>query len=670
MIGRMRTFWVVSLAAVLLTGARSDGAVKVYTAQLGGPSGSAVVNDIAVDPEGNAFVAGWTQAGDFPTTAGAFQTRFTLCPKTDLLCYHGYVVKLKPSGDVAWATFLEGTGSDSALRISVDANGAVYVAGTTTSPDFPGTRPAPQGAPALFVAKLTADGASLVYSFLFNADSVADLAVDGAGGAYVTGSSGSAAGIVATPGAYRTQSGPGYVAKLNPQGTDWAYLTFFDPADSIAVNSAGEVYIGAPQFSAKLNTTGSSLWWSTNAAITGPARIAGDGAGAAYVARGASDFTPANVEKLGPGGGRLYSRSIGWGISIARIAANSSGELYVSGTTQEIGQTVTIGALDGALYGGETGGYIVQIDSRGSKLLYASYLGRASGAPAYSFTAGVGVDAAGSIYVAGWAGTLPGGYVSKFNLAQTPVVWAGTVVNSASYLPQYVAPGELVTLFGTGMGPAVGMNAQASDGYLPTQLGGTQVMVNAVPAPLLYVSAQQVNAVVPLSAPQTLEFVVKVNGETSNNVIVSRAPTYAAEGEGPACVGVFTRDASGTGQAAALNEDNTPNSTSNPARRGSVVQVWFTGAGPMNPPGADGRITPDKEMAKLVNHVGVDVPAPSLVEVLFAGAAPGLVAGMAQINFRIPDDAQTGPAVPFTVDIGPPQWAGHLHTQQVTLAIR
>jgi len=261
--------------------------------------------------------------------------------------------------------------------------------------------------------------------------------------------------------------------------------------------------------------------------------------------------------------------------------------------------------------------------------------------------------------------------VTKIDIAHPPALWAGAVVNSASYLPQFIAPGELVTLFGTGMGPSAGINAQATDGYMRTQLGGTEVLVNGVPAPLLYVSAQQVNAVVPLSAPRTVEFVVKVNGETSNKVIVLRDLGGEYEGEGPASVGVFTRDLSGTGQAAALNEDNTPNSPSNPAKRGSVVQVWFTGAGPMNPPGADGRITPIGELARMTNMVvaGVATEGPSVDEILFAGAAPGLVSGMAQINVRIPENAQTGPAVPFGIGAGDLQWVGRFTTQQVTVAI-
>jgi len=380
----MRLCCVPLFAAVLLTGARSNGAVTAQPVP-------ADVADVAIDPQGNAYVTGTTTAAEFPTTAGAFQTGFASCTQTGGTCYHGFVVKLKPSGDVAWATFLEGTGGDSPSRIAFDANGAVYVTGTTTSPDFPATHPAPQGALAAFVTKLNADGASLVYSFLFNADGAIDLAVDTAGAAYVTGVPGSAASIVATPGAYRTQNGPGFVGKLNPQGTDWAYLTFFEYADSIAVNAAGEAYLASALFAAKLNATGTALaWWEDSpATVAGGACITVDRYGSAYVARGSGYGPRADFEKFSPDGTRLYLKSLEGEIGVGRVAVNSSGELYMLGGARNLGLPVTPGAIDATLYAGENGGYIVKLDSAGSQVLYASYMSNVRG---YA----VAVDAAGS----------------------------------------------------------------------------------------------------------------------------------------------------------------------------------------------------------------------------------------------------------------------------------
>jgi uncharacterized protein (TIGR03437 family) len=267
---------------------------------------------------------------------------------------------------------------------------------------------------------------------------------------------------------------------------------------------------------------------------------------------------------------------------------------------------------------------------------------------------GVGVDASGHLYTAGWGEPPPGnqwwGCVVKTDLTQTPPVWLGAVLNSASYFASEIAPGELVTLFGTGIGPATPVAAQIVNGKLPAELGGVKVLVNGVAAPLLYVSSGQINAIVPFGVPLIAEFVVAAPGGESNAVSIATTPSNLF-GYPVADVGVFTRDASGQGQAAALNQDGTLNSPSNPAPRGSIVTVWVTGAGPTDPPERDGEITAVDSRASSVMPI-VAVIGAAMVEqadVLYAGAAPGLVAGVDQVNVRIPADAPTGPAVPLTI---------------------
>jgi uncharacterized protein (TIGR03437 family) len=111
---------------------------------------------------------------------------------------------------------------------------------------------------------------------------------------------------------------------------------------------------------------------------------------------------------------------------------------------------------------------------------------------------------------------------------------------------------------------------------------------------------------------------------------------------------LFTVDGTGHGQAAILNQDGTVNSTANPAARGSVISVFMTGAGRMTPPQPDGSLGP----ASAPFPQTVLAAACSLGQVLYAGAAPGLVAGAVQVNVQISAGASTGDRVAIVVYIG------------------
>ena len=114
--------------------------------------------------------------------------------------------------------------------------------------------------------------------------------------------------------------------------------------------------------------------------------------------------------------------------------------------------------------------------------------------------------------------------------------------------------------------------------------------------------------------------------------------------------GIFALNATGEGQGAILNQDGRINSPSNPADRRSVVVLFVTGEGQTNPPGVDGKPgapplpTPQLPVVVGIGHVGV--------EILYCGAAPGLVAGVMQVNVRVPVEAPSGNAVPVSIKIG------------------
>ena len=112
--------------------------------------------------------------------------------------------------------------------------------------------------------------------------------------------------------------------------------------------------------------------------------------------------------------------------------------------------------------------------------------------------------------------------------------------------------------------------------------------------------------------------------------------------------GLFTKDATGRGPGSILNQNNTVNSATNPARRGEVIVLYATGEGKVTPAGSDGRIVsgavgtlPRPVLPVSVKINGQDIPA---TDVFYAGSAPGLVAGALQVNVRIPATLNiTGP---------------------------
>ena len=182
---------------------------------------------------------------------------------------------------------------------------------------------------------------------------------------------------------------------------------------------------------------------------------------------------------------------------------------------------------------------------------------------------GVVVDGLGNVYFADTANNrvrilIP---MADTTTKPPPADPGIAVVNAASLRTGAIAPGEIVTVFGNGIGPATGVSAD-----LPTAtLGGTQVLFNGRLAPLFYASAAQVNLQVPylLGDGSTCEVQVLVNG-----IVKSRAPVEIA-GASP---GIFTV-AAGSGQAAAFNQDGSVNSAEHPAARGSVLVLFATGEG-------------------------------------------------------------------------------------------
>ncbi len=216
-------------------------------------------------------------------------------------------------------------------------------------------------------------------------------------------------------------------------------------------------------------------------------------------------------------------------------------------------------------------------------------------------------------------------------------VGVNSVVNAASFETGAIAPGEMVTVFGSNLGPAQGLELQLTcGGLVGTELAGTQVLFDGFPAPLIYAGAGQVSTIVPfaISGRATTQMTVENNGS------VSSAITIPVTTSAPA---VFTMGGKGSGLGAILNQDGSVNSPSNLAAKGSIITLYATGAGETDPPGIDGMVA-GEVLPKPILPVSVTI-AGQVAQVTYAGAAPGLVAGVMQVNARIPDGVSSGAAV-------------------------
>ena len=217
------------------------------------------------------------------------------------------------------------------------------------------------------------------------------------------------------------------------------------------------------------------------------------------------------------------------------------------------------------------------------------------------------------------------------------------VANAASLGGNPVAPGEMIAIFGSRLGPAIPVFARIpASGALDRFLADVRVFFDDTPAVPLYVSSNQVNVIAPqsLSSSSSTRLRVWVGASASAPLDV---PIYAAN------PGIFTSTGSGTGQGAILNQDFTLNSAANPAPRGSIVTVYATGGGPMNPATDD---------AAIVTRTGATTqPVAAAIsgqraEVLYAGPVVSLVPGVLQVNVRIPDGVAANPFASINLSVG------------------
>jgi uncharacterized protein (TIGR03437 family) len=209
-------------------------------------------------------------------------------------------------------------------------------------------------------------------------------------------------------------------------------------------------------------------------------------------------------------------------------------------------------------------------------------------------------------------------------VANAATAWAG---RNASGFNGAVAPGELITIYGE-----------------PFEAGqDVSVTFDGLAAPILYSGTNQINAIVPFATGAKSGFTDLSIRLGSHVIGPYRLPVS------PAVPGIFATDASGHTEAAAFNQDGSVNSKTNPAPPGSVVTVYVTGAGAYDRAIEDGALGPtEPPFPSPVLGVAAGMWSTSWpiinAPVLFAGQAPGLIAGIAQVNLQIPVGLAPGPA--------------------------
>ena len=335
----------------------SQTGTRIYTVVLGG-SGYDSARGVATDSAGNVYVTGLTSSSDFPTTTGALQ-RNSGSPGQ----YDAFVAKIGPTGSILYATFLGGSGSDAGYSIAVDAAGAPYITGSTTSMNFPVAINAPQrwfgGGTDCFVAKLDPTGASLTYATYLggeNMDSCASIGVDGT---FVTGTT-SSRGFPLTAALYGALNGSSdaFLTKISPAGDRFLFSTYLggegaDNGNVVRVDSAGNAYVGGDTMSAGFPVTSGVLQTQFKANYDGFfCSVAGDGSTIRF------------ATYLGGNGAD----------SIRDLSFATDGGIIVAGYTAST-DFPTMNPVQGSYGGGTFDAFVAVVSANGASLSSSTYLG-------------------------------------------------------------------------------------------------------------------------------------------------------------------------------------------------------------------------------------------------------------------------------------------------------
>ena len=684
-----------------------DGGSLVYSTYLGGNRPDRAYA-IAVDSSGSAYLTGQTSSPNFPITSGAYQTvcapianntgesgAASNCNSSD---WNVFVTKLNPTGSgLIYSTFLGGYANWAyAHAIAVDSAGRAYIAGNetdicSTSYAFQSCFPTTTGAVIggdktgggspqyAFVAVFDPTGAHLLYSTLFGDLNGLGTPLSGNGDAWATGVAVDANGYFYLVGETKAAKLPTTLGVVQPTGAplgstgtylqaDRGFIAKFTP-----VTSAGGVtlaycsYLGGQTGNTNDYISGIAIDSASNAYVVGYTNSKDfPVTGGAYgtVCGTSGTCAAAHVTKLNPTGTAiLWSTYVGGSKSdgsdglfwTGPIQLDGKGNIYIVG---QAGPTFPLfNPVEPAVAGGNMQMAVLELDPAGANLLFSTRIG--SGGVQTSYPAGLAVDSAGDIYLAGntigpGLITTPGafqtsasdstccyhGFVAKIAPTPLPTLTSGTLANGATYVAGGLVPGSWAQVKGTNLATTTRIWGDADfkgiGNSLPTNLSGVQVNVNNHAAAVYYISPTQVSFQVPAGITGTATVQVIVNGVVSNSV------TAVAATSSP---GIFPIILGGTNYAAAVFLDGkiAADPSINPAFRnavpGDIVQLYATGLAP-SPAGTAVSTTLVSGVTVTIGTVTVPAIAAALVAV-----------GEFQINFTVPQDFASMPSGPYPISI-------------------
>jgi len=699
-----------------------DGSSLVYSTYLGGTNWD-YAYAIAVDSSGSAYVTGYTQSADFPITPGAYQTVCSPLPNNKSSSANAagngcqgtnnsvFVTKLSPAGNsLVYSTYLGGYGGGYGTAIAVDSAGRAYVAGNENAPCntsyvFQGCFPTTTGATIQtsaannvtdfsFAAVLDSGGARLLYSTLFGdlnglttstttsrgSTYATGITVDSNGYFYLIGNT-EAGKLPGTTGAYQPYGAPldgtgsfvtafrGFIAKFYPvtsnTGPYLAACTYLggktgntsDFLSGIAVDSSG--YVDVVGYT---NSTDFPVTSGAYSTVCGPG---GGTCAAAHVTRLSPTLSTVSWSTYVGGSRQDGADNL---YDTGPIQLDAKGDVYITGVANpqfpmfnSVGPTM---CCNGAQV-------VVELDPSGSNLLFSTSV--SSGLDSMQ-TAGLAVDSAGDIYVAGNnlganLPTTPGafqttnpssvptccyhGFVAKITATAEPLLQSGSLANGATYLAGGLVPGSWAQVKGTNLSTVTRIwNASDFTGLganLPTNLSGVQVLVDKKEAAVYYISPTQISFQVPEGITGTATVQVISGGQASNIVSAGAAANSP---------GIFPITLGGTNYAAAVFLDgkiaaDPSNGTAfRDAVPGETVELFATGLAP----------SPAGTLVSTTFVTGVTVTIGSVT--VPADAAALVSAGEFQINFTVPlglapgvypiSISISGVSSPATINSAPP----------------
>jgi uncharacterized protein (TIGR03437 family) len=642
--GSSPDFWDAFVAKL-----SSAGTVLFWTTF--GGSKADYVRAMAIAPDGSVSVAGSTDSLDFPLTSDAAQTQFAVTADGSA----GFFVRLDVTGKVRYSSYLNtnyavpplsGAPQFSPTGITLDAAGDAYINGVGSFTSTPGALPTVPNAG--WILKLDASG-----KMVFGTGYIGGrIGLDSQGFIYVVGANTSDFALPVTPGAFQTAipplSGCGgnarfgipcshqYVAKLDPTAGKLIYATWISGTNgavpaAMAVDSAGNVTVAGVTASRDYPVT-PGAYQTTNFTTHPPSDTTLVFGGVPYSLPVTGYVTKLNAT----GSGLVFSTYLGGSSvdSISSMVTDSAGRIYLGGVAESPdlpGLSVVPDACRPSYF--YPLAFATRLSADGSSLTETQL--------AFGLTPGlVALDGQGK------ATAQMGGSLASLDLFAAPSPLVCTT-DAADFAPlNSIAPGQLLSLFGEGIGPTPAIQAQPQGGFIPVSLGyaGLSVTFNDVAAPILYASSGQVNVQVPYEVADLASVTMKIQyGTTSTAVfsVVPSQPSAFVQAAGYAACGYEVRASL---LPFALNADGSVSGCGNQAPRGTSVLIFLNGLGLAGGHPITGAIGATSQAPP------VSATASFSTEPVAVTADAGAINGVWQAQIAIPL-GWSGPSLQFTLTV-------------------